>query len=128
MRENDIGVVRFVCTVQDTLLTYPKASGAPQQFYKPTSSIALPSNLRRLKKIEAKVMILSVSTSDTDINTSKRPHNLGTGPGGTYSSTSIDDRASYRPNIRSVALRAATRDPAIPPFQSDLRGSGLRFL
>ena len=123
MRENDIGVVRFVCTVQDPLLTYPKPSGERQQFYKPKSSIALPSKLRRLKKNEAKVMKLSVSTSDTDINTAKRPHLPGTGPGRTNNSIRIDYRASYRPNIRSVTLRAATRDPAISPFESDLRGS-----
>ena len=128
MRENDIGVVRFACTVQDTLHTYPKPCRPHQHFYKPRSKILTSAMFGKLKKIEAKVMILSVSTSDTDINTSKRPHNLGTGPEGTNNSTSIDDRASYRPNIRSVALRAATRDPAIPPFQSDLRGSGLRFL
>ena len=81
MRESYINVVGLVRGVHDTLLTYPKECRAPQQLYKPKSSIALPTELRRLKKNEGKVMKLFLSTLETDINTFNRLPTLGTCPG-----------------------------------------------
>ena len=92
MRESYINVVGIVCAVGDTLLTYLERSREGQPTSNPRSWILTPAKYKKLKKNEGKVMILFLSTSETDINTFNRLPTLGTGPGRSNNSISIGNR------------------------------------
>ena len=110
MRENDIDVVRFVRAVQDTLLTYLKRSEARQPPGNSRSQIVEPTELAKMKKIEAKVGLFQLSTPETDINSSEHPHTQATHPGVTNKHNSMHNRGGYQLNIRDTLTFSNRRD------------------